>query len=192
MKTPMQWRHGRGVTLIEVLVALVVTSIGLLGVAKMQALAIAATRTSSARSLIAIEASSMASAMHANAAYWRNVSLVGVTYNATVSGAAITGSSDATLLAQGTNCQAVSCAGSPVAMAAFDLAGPNGWGAALQNVSPTATGTIECTGSPAICTIFVTWTENMVNMNNLNTATGQTYTSASPTQQVTFSMMVQP
>ena len=60
----------RGVSLLEVLIALVVISIGLLGIAKMQALAIASTRVSSMRSLISIEASSLASAIHANRLYW--------------------------------------------------------------------------------------------------------------------------
>ena len=44
----------RGFSLLEVMVALVIISIGLLGVAKMQALAYASTSTASSRSLAAI------------------------------------------------------------------------------------------------------------------------------------------
>ena len=66
-----QTRFGaRGFSLIEVLVALVVVSIGLLGIAKMQAIAYSSTGVASKRSLAAIEAASLASSMHANRAYW--------------------------------------------------------------------------------------------------------------------------
>ena len=43
---------------------------GLLGLAKMEALAISSTSVASSRSLAAIEASSLAAAMHANPGYW--------------------------------------------------------------------------------------------------------------------------
>ena len=64
-----------GFTIIEVMVALVVISIGLLGIAKMQALALASTSTSRLRSLAAIQAASLGSAMHANRAYWAAATL---------------------------------------------------------------------------------------------------------------------
>jgi prepilin-type N-terminal cleavage/methylation domain-containing protein len=60
----------RGFSLIEVLVALIVVSVGLLGIAKMQAVAYSSTGVASKRSLAAIEAASLASSMHANRAYW--------------------------------------------------------------------------------------------------------------------------
>src|ERR1700676_4836787 len=59
-----------GFSLIEVMVALVVCSIGLLGLAKMESLAISSTSVAGSRSIAAIEASSLASAMHANPGYW--------------------------------------------------------------------------------------------------------------------------
>src|ERR1700688_2545651 len=59
-----------GFTLIEVLVALIITAIGLLGIAKIEALAFANTGSASTRSLVAIQAAGLASAMHANRAYW--------------------------------------------------------------------------------------------------------------------------
>ena len=62
--------HEAGFTLVEVLIALLISSIGLLGLAGMQALALASTQVSSVRSLVALQASSLAAAMHSNQAYW--------------------------------------------------------------------------------------------------------------------------
>src|SRR5208282_2563628 len=66
---PAALRMG-GFTLLEVMIALFVTSIGLLGIAKIQALAYASTSSASARSLVAIQAAGLAAAMHANRNYW--------------------------------------------------------------------------------------------------------------------------
>jgi len=60
----------RGFTLIEVMVALFVTAVGLLGIAKIQALAYASTGSASIRSLVALEAAGLAASMHANRLYW--------------------------------------------------------------------------------------------------------------------------
>ena len=62
--------HARGFTLLEVMVALVVTSIGLLGIAKLQALAYASTGSASVRSLVALQAAGLAASMHADRGYW--------------------------------------------------------------------------------------------------------------------------
>ena len=59
-----------GFTLLEVMVAVVVTAIGLLGIAKIQALAYASTTTASVRSLVALQASGLAASMHADRFYW--------------------------------------------------------------------------------------------------------------------------
>ncbi len=54
-RAPARARAG-GFTLLEVMVAVVITAIGLLGIAKIQALAYASTGTASLRSLVAIQA----------------------------------------------------------------------------------------------------------------------------------------
>src|SRR5258708_27544807 len=61
--------RAHGFTLIEVMVALVITAIGLLGIAKIQALAYASTGSAGLRSLVALQASSLAASMHANRNY---------------------------------------------------------------------------------------------------------------------------
>ena len=60
----------RGFSLVEVMVALVICSIGLLGLAKLEALALSSTGVASGRALASLEASSLAAAMHANPGYW--------------------------------------------------------------------------------------------------------------------------
>ncbi len=59
-----------GFSLIEVMVALIIIAVGMLGIAKMQALALSTTQSSGTRSLVAIEAASLAASMHANRDYW--------------------------------------------------------------------------------------------------------------------------
>lgn len=178
--------RSRGVSLLEVLIALVVISIGMLGIAKMQALAIASTRVSSMRSLIAIEASSLASAMHANSVYWSAppVASAAATFEVDVTsgatGGTITKSSDSALQAGSTDCTSATCVGAP--MAEYDL---QQWGTALFNVMPTSTGSVICSGLPPACTITVNWTESYVAMN-----AATKYVNG--TQQQSYTLMVQP
>lgn len=174
-----------GFTLLEVLIALLVISIGLLGIAGMQALAINNTSIARVQSLAALQASSLASAMQANEAYWTNGSLATTTVNGSTLG-------DATLNGQTIDCSTAVCTG--VQMAGWDL---KQWGQSLQTLLPGGTGQVTCTtvvGTPITCTISVTWQEKNVA---LNAATG-TETGALATgqggaaQQQTYSMVVQP
>jgi type IV pilus assembly protein PilV len=185
------WRS-RGVSLIEVLIALVIVSIGLLGIAKMQALAIASTRGSSTRSLIAIEAASLAAEMHADRIYWSNVATAATTFSAsvtTVNGVGtIAASTDSNLTTQSTNCVTNTCAGTGVALAAYDLAA---WGLALNNIVNGATANVLCSGASVACTITVSWTENMVGMNT-NTQWTPGNGTAQQTQTLNYALLVEP
>src|SRR6202035_292810 len=108
----------RGFSLIEVLVALVVVSVALLGIAKMQAIAYSSTGVASKRSLAAIEAASLASSMHANRAYWSVPGTAAL--NTTVNGIAIASSDPG--LAAGGNCTVggtIPC--TPNQLAAYDM-----------------------------------------------------------------------
>ena len=94
--------RSRGFTLLEVMVALVVTSIGLLGIAKLQALAYASTGSASVRSLVALQAAGLAAAMHANRGYWASSFAVPITITGTV----ISDNNLATTATTPTYCQA--------------------------------------------------------------------------------------
>jgi type IV pilus assembly protein PilV len=185
--------RSRGVTLIEILVAIVVVSVGVLGIAKMQALAIASTRTSSVRSLVAVEAASMASAIHANRAYWQSVTLpFSATVTVTKTGSTLSStiaSSDNNMAGMSASCVTAVC--SAPQMAAFDL---NQWALALWGLSPSLTSTapsVSCSaslaisGTPvAVCTVQIQWTETTVGMNGAYAA------NAAPT--LSYDLVVEP
>jgi type IV pilus assembly protein PilV len=176
----------RGFSLIEVMAALIIISVGLLGIAKMQALALASTGTARLRSLAAIEAASLAASMHTDRGYWATVG----TKSVTVTGTTI---SDATLGA------VQSCTGSGGArptpctaaqMAAEDL---QLWAKSVQAVLPNDSASISCNQAgvvPVTCTIQIQWAEHIVNSNNQEaiTATATAVTSAS----TTYTLSVEP
>jgi type IV pilus assembly protein PilV len=172
--------HGRGFSLVEVMVAVVVICIGLLGIAKLQALALSNTSTARLRSLAALEAASLASAMHSNREYWASTppNSIVVTSNPAPAPPTIV-SSDAAMAATATadlgaafpalpqTCVGNAASG-PVCpapnLAAFDLAW---WLASLNALLPNPGATINClNAAPAACTIQITWTENAVAMNS--------------------------
>jgi type IV pilus assembly protein PilV len=148
-------RHSNGFSLVEVLVALIVMSVGLLGIAKMQAAALSNTAVAGTRSLAAIEAASLAASMHSNRGYW---SAPTVATSITLQGAAVTPSPGAL-----TDCMAVSCP--PANLAAYDL---QQWTtAALQVLPPDYQASITCaaTETPPNCTIRIQWAEKSVGVN---------------------------
>jgi type IV pilus assembly protein PilV len=160
-------RRDTGFSLLEVMVALVVMSVGLLGIAKMQALALSSTSTARMRSLAALEASSLASAMRADRSYWSAVTIdltASVKSTPGVKTATIT-SSD-TNLAPGTG----SFPWKPIAIAGQDL---QDWANDLVGQVPTASATVSCKAPPALpappapvgCRIEIDWLENQVASN---------------------------
>src|SRR6202451_1061320 len=179
MKAYASIRAARGFSLIEVLVALIVVSIGLLGIAKMQAIAYSSTGVASKRSLAAIEGASLASSMHANRAYWSVPGTAAL--NTTVTGTAIASSDPG--LAGGGNCTVggtIPC--TPNQLAAYDM---QSWAAALKALLPNDQATIVCQSTaaptPVSCTVTITWTENLVAVNTQEaTAANQAVAANSP------------
>jgi type IV pilus assembly protein PilV len=220
-RTPTSLFRAPGFSLVEVMVAVVVICVGLLGIAKMQAMAVSNTNMSRQRSLAAIEAASFASAMHSNREYWASfptafsVSIV----SGTPAGAPpVVASTDAALQAQtladigppplspcvGTNNGIAMCspaAGNTAALAAFDL---SRWWNSLSSLLPNpVTSTINCpatpVGNPAptSCTVQIQWIEKAVAMNTQEAkveegAVDTATTGASAAEQPVFTLYVEP
>jgi type IV pilus assembly protein PilV len=162
-----------GFSLVEVMVALIVMSVGLLGIAKMQALALSSTTSARIRSIAALEASSLASTMSADRTYWANVTADPAV---TLSTAGAVTASDATLQPNAT------CPCTPPQLAFNDL---SDWAADLNLQLPNVHGSVNCTPltppptpAPVSCTISLNWTEQQVVSNAQQTTvpTAITYT----------------
>jgi type IV pilus assembly protein PilV len=184
--------RARGFTLLEVMVALMITSVGLLGIAKIQALAYASTGSSNLRSLVALQAAGLAASMHANRNYWS----AGLAAPITITGPNIT--SDAAM--NGTAAAANYCwsgsGNTPCAaptLAAFDL---HTYGQALNSLmlGSNPITIITCpVAVPVSCTIQVTWAEHAVSINQQSVAGTVQTTSASPgTFAPTYTLYVEP
>jgi type IV pilus assembly protein PilV len=149
--------------MLEVLVAVVILSIGLIGVAAMGATAIVNTHSSQEESLMAAEARSLSDAMQANYGYWGEGSAP-----ASLAVASST-LGNSTLEAISTNCSSSAC--SPVDLASYDL---KQWGTQLSGLNSTAQAQVGCiAGSPVICTIRVNWVPQSsvaINGGTQNTA----------------------
>ena len=148
-------RPSDGFSLVEVMVALIVMAVGLLGIAKMQAAALSNTAVASTRSLAAIEASSLAASMHANRGYWSTPAVAALI---TLQGTTVTPT-----VAPVGDCMGASC--TPVSLAAYDL---QKWTFAAQQVlPPDYLAKITCTPTvtPPNCTIQIQWNEKSVALN---------------------------
>ncbi len=152
----------KGFSLVEVMVALAVTSVGLLGLAKMESLALMSTNVASSRSLAALQASSLAAAMHADSDYWGNIAPPTTTVDSTAANNFAAAAAAKPCLTQGTS------ACNPTQMATYDLWR---WGVALSQLLPGYQGIITCTTTtPMACSIQISWVEHAIANNAQQTA----------------------
>jgi type IV pilus assembly protein PilV len=164
-----------GFTLVEVMVALVVISVGMLGIAKMQALALSSTGSAKTRSLAALQAASLAATMQADRAYWSAIALSNFTITVPASGTFTSSTTDSALVAPTNACVSTSttineC--SAAQLAAEDL---TEWANSLHSVLQGSSATIECTkastSTPSNCRITIVWSDHVVSLNtSSNTA----------------------
>jgi type IV pilus assembly protein PilV len=160
----------QGFTLVEVMVALIVLSVGLLGIVKLESAAISSTTVAAKRSLAALEGDSLAAMMHVNRGYWTSSDPSGgkITVTGTTVTVAAGAANLATSVAGTTACNVTTTPCAVTDMAAYDL---KQWAAAVNALLPNYTATISCgTGSPVSCTINVTWSENAVAVSGTTTA----------------------
>jgi type IV pilus assembly protein PilV len=184
-------QRARGFSLLEVMVALVIIAIGMLGIAKMQGLALSSTSASRGRALAAIEASGLAAAMQANRTYWASQSSTPGTIKITTSAGTATPTSDNAVMqtaitaASGSLCPSMgmklSCycasqysAPCTPAAHALGLAASDIWdfSQSLASFLPTSTTAITCNehDTPVDCTISINWYENTVALTSQEAA----------------------
>lgn len=168
----------RGFSLVEVMIALIIIAVGMLGIAKLEAVVLSNTGTSRIRALVALQAASLADTMHADRDFWSGSSGDWSTNPMTVTATIQTGTATlsatnssnlATALGSGTDCTAGSC--SPVSLAGYDV---NQWATEFAQWLKNSTSTVTCTSASGAvtCTIQVQWTENTAAANQQEGAAG--------------------
>ena len=182
-----------GFSLVEVMVALIIICVGLLGIAKLEAVMLSSTGTSRLRALIALQAESLADMMHANRDYWDGGSTYWVPANGALALTA-TETNGATATWTGTNAPGAaptSCANSACnseQLSQYDL---YNWGSNLPNIVQNSTSTVDCSsdvGTDLVsCTITIQWNETTVAANSQEAAAGGT-----AFQQQTYTLVVEP
>jgi type IV pilus assembly protein PilV len=172
--------HGamRGFSLVEIMVAVVVICVGLLGIAKMQALAVSSTTTARLRAMAAFQAASLASAMHSNRAYWATAAAVAdspITINLPTAPATAVTVTPAGFAQLDTLCIAAAAGAVPACPNVAQLAGfdVQRWGEALVppnggSLLPNLQTQITCQGAvqPPSCIIQMRWTEQTGTINS--------------------------
>ena len=200
--------NASGFSLIEVMVAVIVICVGLLGIAKMQSLALSNTTVSRQRALAAFEAAGMASAMHSNINYWSLSIPANFQLSITSNPLTVTVPADAGLQAAIINdlqvpspnacitaAPGAAICGDPKgqALAAFDVA--RWWANSISPLLPNPSASIQCSqvagaAAPMSCQIQITWSEKAVAMNSQEA--GQANQANVQFQTPTYTLYVQP
>jgi type IV pilus assembly protein PilV len=187
----------RGFTLVEVMVGVFVIGIGLLGVAKIQALALSSTGTARMRSMVAFAAASLAATMRADRAYWAHVP-TDPAVSVNVVSSVITAADPDLIVAPSSGCTAQSPCTTAAQVAAQDL---HDWAGSLQTMLPagsTPTATVSCqitAANPVTCAIYIAWTEHLVSTpysTNIAATAQQTAAAVQQAEQTSYTLYAQP
>jgi type IV pilus assembly protein PilV len=189
-----------GFSLVEVMIALIIISVGLLGIAKLEAVVLSSTGTSRLRALVALQAESLADAMHADRDFWNGTSgdwtsTVGVTVTVT-NGIASVGATNSAHLSSAlsspptctTTCIPANLAGYDLLQWASGNAGIGGLAQLLKNSTSSITCLAATATNPASCTVTINWNETTVAANQQEAAAGAPTAFASES----YSLVVQP
>jgi type IV pilus assembly protein PilV len=192
--------RARGFSLIEVMIALIIISVGMLGIAKLEAVVLSNTGSSRIRALVALQAASLADAMHADRDFWDGASgdwtsTVSASVTVTAGTAALTATNSAHLSTALSTVPTCTAACTPVNLAGYDLnqwaSGSGGIGG-LAQLLKNSTSSISCTAAtvlnPTSCTITIDWNETTVAANQQEAAAGAPANFASEV----YTLVVQP
>jgi len=156
-------RAPHGFTLVEVMVSLIVISVGLLGVVGMEGMALSSSANARMRSLAALEAAGLAATMHTNRDFWANTpGIVSIPSADTSDWTDGTGKLTQMADCLGTNDGTATCTASD-ALAAYDT---QNWANSLYALLPNPAVTINCqNATPVSCTIAIVWVESSVGLS---------------------------
>lgn len=153
-KSFLKINHNNGFTLIEVLIAVLVLSIGLLGLASLQAASLRNNYSSYMRTQALLLANDMADRIRANP-----TGATAGSYNAIGPGGLPTTAP--------ASCQANGCTSAQ--MATFDTAA---WGTLLNNTLPGGTGSVVGNVGGTVFTVTVMWDDNKTGATGTTCAGG--------------------
>lgn len=179
-------RRQDGFTMVELLVTILIVTVGILGLAKMQATAVSNTAVSRTRALMTYQAESLAGMIRANRSFWVTSGNVATWPAFNVSTAGVATNTGMTTVAAGT-CTGASAACDEKQMAYDDMV--NTWTPQFVAAFPAASAAIVCvpaTGascaanptSPHSYDITLTWNQKLVAMSK-TTQNTQTSTPVS-------------
>jgi type IV pilus assembly protein PilV len=192
-----------GFSLVEVMIALIIISVGMLGIAKLEAVVLSNTGSSRMRALVALQAASLADSMHADRDFWDGTSNgnsdwtspLGVSVTITSGTAALAATNSSHLASALSSPPTCTSACTPVNLAGYDLtlwasgsAGIGGLAQLLKNSTSTITCTAATVLNPASCTITISWNENTVAANQQEAQAGAPTSFSSET----YTLVVQP
>lgn len=159
-------RRPGGFTLIEVLVALVIISLGILGATGLMLKAMASAKASSLRTVAALQAASLASAMYANRIYWADTAQSPCF---STSGGGTPGCSYLTVASPATEC-------SPCTATARAIADLAAWRDSVEAALPQAKLDVNCldgtpgataqASRPQSCSIRLAWNEHFIDVRH--------------------------
>lgn len=146
-------RRAGGFTLVEVLVAVIVVAVGLLGVAKLQAVGLSGSKNGRTRALAALQAESLAASITALPAFW-----AAAPREYTLEGAQVFLTGATAALVPPLDCGTTACAENDMAL--YDL---QRWAAGMDAQFPGYEAQVACDrSSPRECTLRLSWNERVV------------------------------
>ncbi len=165
----------RGFTLIELLITLLIVSVGMLGLAKLEAAAVAESGVSRIRSLMTYQAESLASMMRANRGYWGSITGTAPNFSVTAGNATPVDNAGTMTIATLPSCTSTATIKNACTAAAIAWVDASAWTAQYVSAFPNGLATTVCTvtaSMPTTCDITLSWTEHYVaiNISSKNTA----------------------